>query len=206
VSGRPEPLLGPEELAAEVRRLAAEIRADHPDGVVLVGVLKGALLFCADLARALGGIEVLVDFIAISRFAPDSGRVRILQDTTLDLAGRDVVLVEDMVDTGLTATYLLGELRRRGPRRVRLCSLLDRPVRRIVPLPVDYRGCEIGDVFVVGYGLHVADLYRNLPGIHVVPAEVVAADPAACVADLYPALAAEPGGVGSRGSTGRGAE
>ena len=181
----PELLLGPEELAAEVARLAGEIRADHPDGVVLVGVLKGALCFLADLARALAGADVLIDFIAISRFAPDSGRVRILQDTVCELTGRDVVLVEDMVDTGLTATYLLGELRRRGARQVRLCTLFDRAVRRLVPLVPDYVGCEIGDVFVVGYGLHVADRYRNLPAVYVVPASVVTSDPDAGVPLLY---------------------
>ncbi|MGZ6968093.1 MAG: phosphoribosyltransferase family protein, partial [Acidimicrobiia bacterium] len=102
----PAPLVGRGDLADIVERLGAEIAADHPDGVVLVGVLKGAVIFLADLARAIRGVDVAIDFIAISRFAPDSGRVRILKDIELDLSGRDVVVVEDMVDTGLTANYL----------------------------------------------------------------------------------------------------
>ena len=136
--------------------------ADHPDGVVLVGVLKGALIFVADLARAIQGIDVAVDFLAISRYAPDSGRVRILKDLDLDLTGRDVVLVEDLVDTGLTLAYLLKHSR--GRTRVEICTLLDRAQRRIVPLPLRYVGLEIaGDAFVLGYGLHVGERYRNLP-------------------------------------------
>ena len=101
---------------------------------MLVGVLKGASIFLADLARAIQDVAVEVDFIAISRYAPDSGRVRILQDVDLEVAGRDVVLVEDLVDTGLTLGYLVEHLRRQDPRRVEVCTLLDRPARRILPL------------------------------------------------------------------------
>ena len=185
----PTPLLTAPDVARVVERLGEEIARDHPDGVVLVGVLKGALIFLADLARAIRGIEVHVDFIAISRFAPDSGRVRILKDVELDLAGRDVVIVEDLVDTGLTATYLCGELRARGPRCVELCALLDRPVRRIVPLEVRYRGLEIPDVFVLGYGLHLAELYRNVEAVYEADRRVVQADPEAYVDLLYGAEA-----------------
>jgi hypoxanthine phosphoribosyltransferase len=159
----PPVLLTADALARHVDRLAAEITADHRDGVVLIGVLKGALVFLADLARAVRDIPVEVDFLAISRYEPDSGRVRILKDLDLDLSDRDVVLVEDMVDTGLTLAYLLRHLQGRGARRVEVCTLLDRPVRRIVPLTPRYVGQEIEDVFVLGYGLHFADLYRNLP-------------------------------------------
>lgn len=183
--GTPPPLLGRDDLAAIVRRLGAEIAADHPDGVVLIGVLKGAVIFLADLARAIHGIDVAVDFIAISRFAPDSGRVRILKDIELDLSGRDVVVVEDMVDTGLTANYLCRQITERGPRRLDVCTLLDRPVRRIVPLDVRYRGMEIPDVFVLGYGLHLAELYRNLDQIYEADRRVVRADPGAYVGELY---------------------
>ena len=123
--------------------------------------------------------------IAISRFAPDSGRVRVLHDVDLDLTDRDVVLVEDLVDTGLTATFLVRTLRERGARRVSVCALLDRSVRRVVPLDIAYRGFEIDDAFVVGYGLHVGDRYRNLPDIHVLDRDVLAADPAAYEAVLY---------------------
>jgi hypoxanthine phosphoribosyltransferase len=181
----PTPLLDRDAIAAIVRRLGAEIAADHPDGVVLVGVLKGSLIFLADLVRAIPRVDVLVDFIAISRFQPDSGRVRILKDIDLDLSGRDVVLVEDMVDTGLTATYLCGQLAERGVRSLSLCTLLDRPVRRIVPLDVRYCGMEIPDVFVLGYGLHLAELYRNLDQVYEVDQQVVRADPYSLVGALY---------------------
>jgi hypoxanthine phosphoribosyltransferase len=181
----PPPLLERADLATIVERLGAEIAADHPDGVVLIGVLKGALIFLADVARAIHGIDVEIDFIAISRFAPDSGRVRILKDVDLDLAGRDVVVVEDMVDTGLTANYLCRQLAERAPRRLDVCTLLDRPVRRIVPLDVRYRGVEIPDVFVLGYGLHLAELYRNLDAVYEADRRVVQADPGAYVGALY---------------------
>jgi hypoxanthine phosphoribosyltransferase len=181
----PTLLLGRDDLAAIVDRLGREIASDHPDGVVLIGVLKGSLIFLADLVRAIRGIDVVVDFMAISRFAPDSGRVRILKDVDLDLTGRDVVVVEDMVDTGLTATYLCGQLAARGPRRLSLCTLLDRPVRRIAPIAVHYRGAEIPDVFVLGYGLHLAELYRNLDQVYETDRRLVQADPAGLVGALY---------------------
>jgi len=184
-SSHPTPLLGRAELARIVERLGAEIAADHPDGVVLIGVLKGSVIFLADLARAIHGIDVVIDFIAISRFAPDSGRVRILKDIELDLAGRDVVVVEDMVDTGLTANYLCRQIAERNPRRLDVCTLLDRPVRRIVPIDVRYRGAEIPDVFVLGYGLHLAELYRNLDEVYDADRRVVQADPGAYVDALY---------------------
>ena len=183
--GAPTVLLSQTALADHVEGLGRRIAADHPDGVVLVGVLKGALVFLADLARAIPDIDVTVDFLAISRYAPDSGRVRILMDLELDIEGRDVVLVEDMVDTGLTLAYLLRHLAERKPRRVDVCTLLDRPVRRIVPLEVRYAGEEIGDVFVLGYGLHHADLYRNLPFVVTADRGVVAEHPEAYVEALY---------------------
>jgi hypoxanthine phosphoribosyltransferase len=181
----PETLLDEAELAECVARLGAEIAADHPDGVVLVGVLKGALIFLADLARAIPDIDVTVDFIAISRYAPDSGRVRITHDLGTDLAGQDVVIVEDIVDTGLTLGYLVEHLRARGARSVDVCALLDRAARRILPLPVRYVGREIPDVFVLGYGQHVADLYRNLPRVVEADRTVLATDPDAYVEALY---------------------
>jgi hypoxanthine phosphoribosyltransferase len=181
----PETLLDEDALAATVTRLAADVAADHPDGVVLVGVLKGALLFLSDLARALRDVDVTVAFVAISRYAPDSGRVRILHDVDVDLTGRDVVLVEDLVDTGLTVGYLVRHLEAQGPRRVDVCTLLDRPARRILPVAVRYVGMEIPDVFVLGYGLHRADLYRNVPRIVVADRDVVAATPDSYVEALY---------------------
>jgi hypoxanthine phosphoribosyltransferase len=181
----PTTLLDEHAITECVERLAAEIVADHPDGVVLVGVLKGALIFVADLARAIRGVEVVVDFIAISRYAPDSGRVRIVHDVEMELAGRDVVLVEDLVDTGLTLGYLVEHLRGRGARSVSVCTLLDRRARRILPVPVRYVGLEIPDVFVLGYGLHRADLYRNLPRVVQADRGLVGAEPAAYVDVLY---------------------
>ena len=174
----PRVLLDRTALRARVTDLAEQITADCPDGVVLIGVLKGALVFLADLARAIQAVDVQLDFLAISRYAPDSGRVRILQDLELDVAGRDVVLVEDLVDTGLTLAYLLRHVRERGPRRVEVCALLDRSARRIVPLDVRYVGLEVpGDAFVLGYGLHYGERYRNLPVIVEADRVALGADP-----------------------------
>jgi hypoxanthine phosphoribosyltransferase len=189
VTARPI-LLGPAELDALLTRIGGEIARDHPQGVVLVGVLKGALLFLADLARAIPDVPVEVDFIAISRFAPDSGRVRITQDVQIDIGGRDVVIVEDIVDTGLTLSYLSAQLLARGPRRLDVCALLDRESRRIVPERVRYRGIVVEDAFVLGYGLHYRDLYRNLPFVVIGEVDEVTDRPDVYVADLYGAAAA----------------
>ncbi len=192
----PTVLLDQAAIESHVRRLGREIAHDHPQGVVLVGVLKGALLFLADLVRAVTDVDVTVDFISISRFAPDSGRVKILHDLGTDITDRDVVLVEDIVDTGLTLAYLVGQLSARGPRRLSTCALLDRPGRRIVPQPVDYRGLELGDEYVLGYGLHVHDLYRNVPAVVAVDRDLLVRTPEAYVDDLYrhPETEARPGG------------
>lgn len=183
-------LLDAPAIRAVVHRLGNEIARDHPGGVVLVGVLKGALIFLSDLARAIPDIDVDVDFMSISRFAPDSGRVRILHDVETDLTDRDVVIVEDIVDTGLTLAYLSGQLEARGPRRLSACALLDRPARRIVPQAVHYRGIELDDEYVLGYGLHVNDLYRNLPYVVTADRNVLVTRPDAYVAEVY------RGGVG----------
>jgi hypoxanthine phosphoribosyltransferase len=174
----PEVLLGETALDARTTQLATAIAEDHPDGVILVGVLKGALVFFADVARKVHGIDVAIDFLAISRYAPDSGRVRLLKDLDLDITDRDVVIVEDLVDTGLTVAYLVEHLTARGARRVEICALLDRSDRRIMPLPLRYVGTAIpGDAFVLGYGLHVGDKYRNLPFVVRVDPAVLAANP-----------------------------
>jgi hypoxanthine phosphoribosyltransferase len=169
--GEPPPavLVDERAIGAHVERIGGQITRDHPDGVVLVGVLKGALIFLADLVRAVTDIDVTVDFLAISRYAPDSGRVRILKDLDLDVEGRDVVIVEDLVDTGLTLAYLLSHVRGRLPRSLEVCTLLDRPVRRIVPLTVRY---------------------RNVPFIVEADRNVVLDRPAAYVDALYGAGAA----------------
>ena len=135
--------------------------AAYTDGVVLVAVLKGSLIFLADLVRSLT-IRPAIDFLAISRYEPDTGRVRLVKDLDSDITGRDVLLVEDIVDTGLSLGYLLGELGRREPASLEVCTLLDKSVRRILPTPLAFVGFEVPDVFVLGYGLDFAGRYRNL--------------------------------------------
>jgi hypoxanthine phosphoribosyltransferase len=151
---------------------------------VLVAVLKGSIPFLSDLVRRLTIVPV-IDFMAISAYAPETGRVRIVKDLDMDISGRDVVLVEDIVDTGLTLHYLLAELGRRNPRSLEACTLLDRTSRRIIPTPVRYRGFEIGDEFVLGYGLDFAQRYRNLDRVVVGDVAVLQKDPDAYVAALY---------------------
>ena len=172
------------ELQAGIARLAGELSAANGDGVLLVAVLKGSVPFLADLVRVMT-VRPEVDFLAISPYAPDTGRVRLVKDLDADIADRDVVVVEDIVDTGLTLTYLLGELGRRGPRSLSACTLLDKRARRIVPTPVEHVGFVIPDEFVVGYGLDFAGRYRNLD--HVVAADLTALrnDPGAHVEELY---------------------
>ena len=159
-----------DDIQARVRALGEEIRRDHPDGVHLVCVLKGAFVFLSDLARAIGG-AVTLDFIAVSSYGSgtqSSGQVQLLKDLETPLEGRDVVIVEDIVDTGLTLTYLQDILRARAPRRLRTACLLSKPSRRKVDVPVEYIGFTIDDKFVVGYGLDYAERYRNLPEIAVI--------------------------------------
>jgi hypoxanthine phosphoribosyltransferase len=149
-----------------------------------VAVLKGSVLFLADLVRSMTLLPV-IDFMAISSYAPDSGRVRIVKDLDIDVYDRDVVLVEDIVDTGLSLTYLLGVLRRRRPRSVEACALLDKSVRRIVPTHVRFRGFEIGDDFALGYGLDYAGRYRNVDRVVAGDLGLLRADPDAYVQELY---------------------
>ena len=183
---RPAPrvLLTTAQLRAAADRLAAELSADYVDGVVLVAVLKGSVPFLSDLVRRMT-IVPEIDFLAISHFTEGTGRVRIVKDLDTDISDRDVVLVEDIVDTGLTLTYIVGELRRRGPRSLQVCALLDKTVRRIVPTDVRYRGFEIEDEFVLGYGLDYEGLYRNLD--HVVAGDLAALrdDPSAHLVALF---------------------
>ena len=180
----PEALVEPPELRAGVARLADQLSATYTDGVVIAAVLKGSLLFLADLVRGLS-IAPEVDFLAISSYQPGTGRVRLLKDLEVDVHGRDLVLVEDIVDTGLTATYLLGELGQRGPRSVAVCTLLDKAARRIVPVTLDFVGFEIPDVFALGYGLDFAGRYRNLDRVVAGDLETLRADPDAYVDSLY---------------------
>ena len=164
-------LFGRQDIRRRVDDLGRAITADY-DGrePVLISVLKGGTMFLADLFRSIE-LPLRVDFMAISRYgdADESfGRVRILMDIEGDLTGRDVLLVEDIVDTGLTLTYLQDILRARSPRHLRTACLLSKPSRRTIDVKVEYIGFTIEDKFVVGYGLDYAEQYRNLPYIAVI--------------------------------------
>ncbi len=162
-------LLTAEEIRRRVGDIAAQITRDCPDGVHVVAVMKGAFVFLSDLIRQMDG-PVTVDFIALASYADgttSSGDVRVLTDADTDIAGRDVVLVEDIVDSGLTLTALHALLRARAPRTLRTACLLSKPSRRQVDVKVEYIGFTIDDHFVVGYGLDHAGRYRNLPYIAV---------------------------------------
>ena len=162
-----EILLSEEEIQKRVAELASEIRRDFPDGLHLVAVLKGAFIFLSDLVRHMPG-NVSLDFMALSSYAKgttSSGEVRLLKDLDTTLDGKNVVIVEDIVDTGLTLTYLQDILRARSPKALRTACLLSKPSRRLVDVKVEYIGFTIEDRFVVGYGLDYAEQHRNLPHI-----------------------------------------
>ena len=182
-------ILDRDALRDVVARLGREISAAYPSApggdLVLVGLLRGSVVFLADLVRALS-IDCAVDFLAVSAYARGSGRIRLLKDLDIDIAGRDVVLVEDVVDTGLTLAYLLGELRQREPASLEVCALIDKQSRRIVPVPLRFVGATIDDPFVLGYGLDMAGRYRNLEMIAAAPFDEVRADPDLLIAELYP--------------------
>jgi hypoxanthine phosphoribosyltransferase len=177
-------LIRPDDLHAAVVRLGAELTAAYPEGVVLVGVLKGSVPFLADVARAMTA-PAEIDFLAISSYAEGTGRVRIVKDLDCDICGRDVVLVEDIVDTGLTVSYVLGELRRRQPTTVEVCALLDKTARRIVPVPLRFVGFSIPDEFALGYGMDFAERYRNLDRVVAGDLNALLANPDAHVHELY---------------------
>lgn len=165
-----EILLSEEQIQKRVAELAQEIRRDFPDGLHLVAVLKGAFVFLSDLVRHMPG-HVSLDFMAVSSYAKgttSSGEVRLQKDLDTTLAGRNVIIVEDIVDTGLTLTYLQDILRARNPNTLRTACLLSKPSRRQVDVKVEYIGFTIEDRFVVGYGLDYAEQYRNLRHIAVV--------------------------------------
>jgi len=163
-----EVLLPAEKIAARVRELGEQISRDYQGKEIhLVCVLKGAYTFLADLSRSIE-VPLTVDFLAVSSYEKGtntSGEVRLTKDLDASLEGKDVLVVEDIADTGLTLRYLYNNLQARGPRSVKVVALLSKPSRRIVPVPVDYVGFEIPDRFVVGYGLDFDQHYRHLPYI-----------------------------------------
>jgi len=171
-SDRPPVLLDRDAIAARIAALALDIRRDCPAAPLhLVCVLKGAFMFLSDLIRSMDG-PLTLDFMALSSYnsgASSSGEVRLIKDLDTGLEGRDVVIVEDIVDTGLTLHYLQEILLARGPRSLRTACLLSKPSRRQIDVAVDYIGFTIEDHFVVGYGLDYDEQYRNLPYIGLLP-------------------------------------
>ena len=163
-----QPLLSREQIAGRVRELGEQISRDYAgESVLLIGILKGAAIFLSDLARALS-VDATFDFMAVSSYGrghKSSGLVRLIKDLDESIEGCNVIVVEDILDTGLTLSYLRALLLERRPRNLRIAVLLDKPSRRLTPLEADYIGFSIDDQFVVGYGLDYAEHYRNLPDI-----------------------------------------
>jgi len=173
-----EVLVTEDQIREKVAELGARIGADYRDRrLTLVSVLKGSLPFMADLMRAIP-VPVRIDLMEVSSYGgsatESSGLVRILKDLSATIEGEDVLIVEDIIDTGLTLNYLVRYLRGKNPKTLRICTLLDKPARRLVDIPVDYIGFTIPDQFVVGYGLDYAEYYRNLRFVGVLRPEVYA--------------------------------
>ncbi|GAB4449011.1 MAG: hypoxanthine phosphoribosyltransferase [Chloroflexi bacterium OHK40] len=169
-------LIAPEQIQRRVQELGTQIAADYTgeNDLLLVGVLKGCAMFMVDLARAIER-NLAIDFIAVASYGAStesSGVVRVLKDLDTDINGRHVLIVEDIIDSGLTLAYLRSQLLRRNPASLRICTLLNKPERRTADVPVDYIGFDIPNEFVVGYGLDYAEHYRNLPYIGVLKPEV----------------------------------
>lgn len=170
-----EILLTKEQIAARIKEMGEQISAAYAGkDILMIGVLRGAVIFMADLARAIT-VPVTLDFMAVSSYGSSttsSGVVRILKDLDEAVQGKHVLVVEDIVDTGLTLNYLLDNLKARGPASIRLCTLLNKPERRKAQVNIDYNGFDIPDEFVIGYGLDFAEKYRNLPFIGILKPEV----------------------------------
>lgn len=160
------PIVNQEDMKRRIEELGRQITADYAGkDLILVGVLKGAFAFYADLARAIRA-PLRVDFLVVTSHgskAKTSGKVTMVSDLTEDIRGRDVLLVEDIVDSGLTVQHLIKTLAKRKPRSIKVCTLLSKPERRKIPVALDYVGFEISNKYVVGYGLDYQQQYRNLP-------------------------------------------
>ncbi len=169
-------LLLEEEIRTRVAELGAEISRDYAgEELLVVGILKGAMIFLADLVRNIT-VPVCFDFMAVSSYGSStksSGAVRILKDLDSGIEGRHILIVEDIVDTGLTLNYLVDNLKARGPVSLKICTLLDKPSRRVAPVEIHYNGFIIPDEFVVGYGLDYKERYRNLPHVMVLKPESI---------------------------------
>jgi hypoxanthine phosphoribosyltransferase len=164
----PQVLIGREEIEAAVKKLAAEIRIDYQGkNPLLIGVLKGSFVFMADLIRQLN-FPLEVDFIGLSSYGrgmESSGKIKVVQGLRSEVKGRDVVVVEDIIDTGLAVTFLLDYLRNKKLASLKLCALTDKPARRKVPVTIDYLGFTVPNKFIVGYGIDWDEKFRNLPDI-----------------------------------------
>ncbi len=167
-------LISEEEINNKVSELAAQISRDYENkNPVFIGILKGSFVFMADLMRKVN-IYCDIDFMAVSSYGNKSastGAVKINKDLSQDIEGRDVVIIEDILDSGLTLSYLKKYLMNRNPNSIKICTLLDKPARRVADIKADYFGFDIPDAFVVGYGLDYAERYRNLPYIGVLKSE-----------------------------------
>ncbi|MEN6413366.1 MAG: hypoxanthine phosphoribosyltransferase [Veillonellales bacterium] len=168
-------LISEEDLAARIKAMGKEITADYAGKeILMVGVLRGAVIFMSDLARAIK-VPVAIDFMAVSSYGvstSSSGVVRILKDLDEELEGKHLLIVEDIIDSGLTLKYLFENLKSRHPASVKICTLLNKPERRQADVTIDYNGFIVPDEFVVGYGLDYAEKYRNLPFIGILKPEV----------------------------------
>ena len=166
--------LSAEQIHQRIQEIGAQIAADYPQGnMYLIGILKGACIFLSDLCRAIP-LNTRIEFIGTSSYGrgkTTSGEVKLTKDLDVSIEGQDVILVEDIVDSGVTLTYLMQVLRQRKPRSIRIATLLDKPERRLRPIQVDYVGFRIPDEFVVGYGLDYAEDHRNLKDICVITEE-----------------------------------
>ena len=168
-------LIAKEALSQKVQEIGAQISKDYEGkNLMMVSVLKGSVVFMADLMRAVT-VPAEIDFMSVSSYgtgAKTSGVVKIIKDLDIELAGRDLLIVEDILDSGLTLSYIKKILMERGPRSIKICTLLDKPERRKADVFADYSGFEVPDEFVVGYGLDFAEKYRNLPYIGVLKPSV----------------------------------
>ncbi len=168
IESRPEILIPATEISDAVDRLANEIRRDYAGKEpLLLGILKGSFMFMADLVRRLD-FPLEIEFVRLSSYGggtESSGKINVVQGLRSVVKAKDVLAVEDIVDTGLTVAYLLEYLRKKRPTSLKLCALLDKPSRRRVPVPIDYTGITVPDKFLVGYGLDCDEVYRNLPDI-----------------------------------------
>ncbi|TAH63335.1 MAG: hypoxanthine phosphoribosyltransferase [Anaerolineaceae bacterium] len=172
-------MISEEEIAKKVKELGKQLTEEYKGkDLLIVGILKGCMLFLSDLVRAID-LPLTMDFMVVSSYGTttkSSGVVRIIKDLEREIEGKDVLIVEDIVDTGLTLSYLVENFKTRNPKSVKICSLLDKPDRRKAQVDIEYVGFKIPDEFVVGYGLDYGENYRNLPYVCVLKPEVYTKD------------------------------